>query len=104
MGHNTCTSMGPVLFVVRRYTMKNVNLVKFKMADLRPHLTSICLITGKSCQIARPLPLNKMCGFREGYVLKKFNSIKFKMADMRQLSTLKCVISRKPYEVAIPLQ
>ena len=49
--------------------MKNVNLIKFKMADLRPLLTLICLITEKSCQMARPLLLN-----------------------MRQLSTSKCVI------------
>ena len=51
------------------YTMKKFNLIKFKMADLRPLLTSIglCVITVKPCQIARPLLFNKMCGFKWGY-------------------------------------
>ena len=33
------------------YTMKKFNLIKFKMADLQPFLTSIWVITGKPCQI-----------------------------------------------------
>ena len=39
--------------------MKKFNLFKFKMADLWPLLTLICVITGKSCQIAGPLLFNK---------------------------------------------
>ena len=45
------------------YTMKKINLIKLKMADLWQLWTSICVITGKPCQIARPLLLNKMCGY-----------------------------------------
>ena len=44
--------------------MKNVILIEFKMTDLRPLLNSISVITGKLFQIARPLLLNRMCGFR----------------------------------------
>ena len=36
--------------------MKNVNLTKFEVADLRLLLTSICVITEILCQISRPLP------------------------------------------------
>ena len=32
--------------------------------------------SGKPYQIARPLPLNKMCGFREGYAIKNFKDLK----------------------------
>ena len=83
--------------------MKNVNLIKFQMADLRSLLTLICLTSGKSCQITRSLLLSKRCVFREEYVLKNVSSIKLTMADMQQLSTSKCVIAGKPYQVASPL-
>ena len=58
--------------------MKNIDLIKFKMADLRSLLTLIYFLTGKSCQIARPLLSNKRCGFREGYVPKNFHSYQIK--------------------------
>ena len=58
--------------------MKNVNLIKFKMADLQSLLSLICLLTGKSCQLTKPLLLNKSCSFREGYVLKNSNTIELK--------------------------
>ena len=38
----------------------------------------ICLIFDKPCQIARLLPYNKICGFREGNALQIINSSKSK--------------------------
>ena len=45
------------------YTMKTLKLIKFKMADLRPLSTLICVITGKPCQIARPYYWTKCAVF-----------------------------------------
>ena len=53
----TTTMEQNVQFQVGIYHEK-FNLIKFKMADLWPLLTPICVITGKPCQIARPLLLN----------------------------------------------
>ena len=50
----TITVEQNVRFQVAIYC-EHFNLIKFKMADLRPLLTSICVITGKPYQIARPL-------------------------------------------------
>ena len=58
--------------------MKKFNLIKFKMVDLLPLLTSICVITEKLCQIARLSLLNKK--FQVGIYRRNFNLIKFKMA------------------------
>ena len=37
------------------YALKNGKSIKFKMAALPPLLTLICVISGKPCQMARPL-------------------------------------------------
>ena len=44
--------------------------------------TFICVRSGKICQIAKPLLLNKMCGFRERYALQNFNSMKLQWATL----------------------
>ena len=50
---------------------KNFHLIKFKMADLRPLSTSIYIITGKPCQIARQLLLKKNVLFQAGIYREK---------------------------------
>ena len=64
----------------------------FKMSNERSVLTLICVISGKSCQIARPFTIYKMPDFMEGCTLKFFSSIKFQMADYWPLFTLICSI------------
>ena len=81
------------------YALQNFKLIVFKMADLRPLLTLIWVISGKPCQIARTSLINKMCGFGEGYFLKNINTIKFKMADLQPLLTLIWLISGKPCQI-----
>ena len=53
------------------------------MADYRPLLTLICLISGKPCQIARPLLLKKNVQFQVGIWPEQFqlNQYLLKMPD-----------------------
>ena len=51
-----------------------------------------CVISGKPCQIAKPLKQNKIRGFKEGCTLQKINLIIIKMTDIRPALTLIYVI------------
>ena len=65
------------------YAMQNFNLIKFKMANLRPLLTITCVISEKLCQIAGPSFIwNEIGDF-----IERFNSIKLKMGDLWPLLT-----------------
>ena len=43
---------------------------KIEMANMQQLFTSKFVISGKLCQIARPLPKSKMCGFKWRYALQ----------------------------------
>ena len=77
-----------------------------KMTDYQPLfflIYLICVISGKPDQIARPLPLNKMCSCGWGYPMKKINLIKFKMADLWPFLTSICILIGKRCQIARPL-
>ena len=73
------------------------------MVDLRPLLVLLCVLSGKQCQIARPLYKTKCVVSGSDRPLKNVYSINFKMGTLRPLLTLICEISRKSCQIARPL-
>ena len=70
-GSWTITIQKNVRFQVRIYPGK-FQLYQIQNGDLRPLLTLICVVTGKWCQIARLLLLNKWCGLQGDIYPEKF--------------------------------
>ena len=60
------------------YALKNVNLIKLKMDDLRPLFALKCVITAKPCQIAGPIAYYKTnCAASGGICPDKFQLEQF---------------------------
>ena len=55
---------GDLLSIAHTHSLSGVDVL-FGIYELLP---PICMVSGKLCQIARPLgTIKQMCGFREGY-------------------------------------
>ena len=77
------------------YALKIFNSTKFKMADLQPLLTLLCVISGKPCQIARLLPQKLDVRFQGGICPEKFQLDEIRNGLFVGINDFICVVSGK---------